>query len=535
MTADPDRDDLRDTPPDERRDDLPEALVALRERVEGHHPSAALKDAVLRDLPDREARRPWAPRRLGARARVALGLAAAAALIAPTFLLRRDGDRASRPLAIGWTPLAPDAPATIAAARERNLEAYAREKARLHRDLVGKWVVIAERDPATVSGAYKPIVVGETLDDVAAIGADLPHRFVFRVGEDGDEDVFVSSWYAPRFAGHGIATALGMQVVMHGAVDVSKDGRSASFRGPTPFPRVAFHLAAPDGTASPRNGDATPEVFIGSVGPDLMLTPQDATELRLARWEVPGTVTVGGVPCRRVRVTASVPAVGASGSVVACVPDVPMETLVEASRARHRFWEWSEGLRADLALDREPLGSPLVEIGRHERWIVFGNDRVLGRGTTAQEALDAAHAFRDVVYHRYVTRWPMPTPAPESMWNLDAVVQVGAGGARWAARVASLPADPSAGVELFRKGPRERSVFVARLTEAEWTAAGLTQAEEAAAPVVLSDRERPMPRPASEDGGVLRAAWADVRVWSKDAPDQVHSVFTRIVAYVVPR
>ncbi|MBL9086522.1 MAG: hypothetical protein JNM10_05225, partial [Planctomycetia bacterium] len=335
MTADPDRDDLRAATPDERRDDLPEALVALRERVEAHHPPAALKDAVLRDLPDREARRPWAPRRLGARARVALGLAAAAALIVPTVLLRRDGERASRPPDLGWSPVAPDAPATIAAARARNLEAYAREKARLHRDLVGKWVVIAERDPATVEGAYKSVVVGETLDAVAAIGAVSPHRFVFRVGEDGDEDVFVSSWYAPRFAGHGIATALGMQVVMHGAVDVSKDGRSATFGGPTPFPRVAFHLAALDGTASPRNGDATPEVFLGSVGPDLMLTPQDATELRLARWEVPGTVTVGGVPCRRARVTASVPAVGASGSVVACVPDVPMEDLVARSRARH--------------------------------------------------------------------------------------------------------------------------------------------------------------------------------------------------------
>ena len=64
MTADPDP------------DDLPDVFVALRERVDAHHAPAELRDAVLRDLPDREARRPWAPRRLGARARVAIGLAA---------------------------------------------------------------------------------------------------------------------------------------------------------------------------------------------------------------------------------------------------------------------------------------------------------------------------------------------------------------------------------------------------------------------------------------------------------------------------
>ena len=34
---------------------------------------------------------------------------------------------------------------------------------------------------------------------------------------------------------------------------------------------------------------------------------------------------------------------------------------------------------------------------------------------------------------------------------------------------------------------------------------------------------------------VIGAAWADVRVWREDAPDQVGSVFARIVAYVVPR
>ncbi len=249
-------------------------------------------------------------------------------------------------------------------------------------------------------------------------------------------------------------------------------------------------------------------------------------------------MTVGGVPCRRVRVTASVPAVGASGSVVACVPDVPMETLVEASRARHRFWEWSEGLRADLALDRDPLGSSLLEIGRHERWIVFGNDRVLGVGRPREEALDAANAFRDVVYHRYVTRWPMPTPpAPESMWGFDAVVEVGErlAAVRWAASVTYLPAGNHVEGDRrrFRKRPREWPVFVPRMTEGEWIAAGLARAEDAAGR--LDKEGRGLRDRAAPPGATLRAARANVRLWPKDAPEAARSVFARIVAYVVPR
>jgi hypothetical protein len=488
---------------------------------------------VLRDLPAREARRRWVPRRPSATVRLVAGLAAAAALIVPTLLPRRDGDRASR--SPTPTPVPSSDADAIAVARARNVEAYAREKARLHRDLVGKWVVIAERDPASVEGAYKPVVVGETLDAVAGLALDLPHRFVFRVGEDGDEDVFVSSWYAPRFAGHGIATALGMQVVMHGAVDVSKDGRSASFRGPTPFPRVAFHLAAPDGTASPRNGEATPEVFVGSVGPDLMLTPQDAAELRLARWEVPGTVVVGGVPCRRVRVTASVPAVGASGSVVACVPDVPAADLVQASRGRHMFWQWAPSLRDDLALDRDPLGAPLGDASTDERWIVFGNDRVLGRGTTVPEALAAADTFRDVVYHRYLTPWPMRAASEsDDERAVDAVVEIGT--SRFEARVPPMVWwDPAkGGPEVARARSAVLPVLVPRMTEAEWIAAGLALAEDPS-PDALPRPEPPGRGPIDPPVATRRTAYALVSAWPKHAPDARRSAVARVTAYVVPR
>ncbi|MFO0932601.1 MAG: hypothetical protein U1E39_07815 [Planctomycetota bacterium] len=528
MTADPDRDDLRDAPPDERRDDLPDALVALRERVEGHHPSATLKDAVLRDLPDREARRPWSPRRLGARARVALGLAAAAALVAPTFLLRRDGDRASRPPAIGWSPLAPDVPAEIEAARARNLEAYAREKARLHRDLVGKWVVIAERDPATVEGAYKPVVVGETLDDVAAFGAELPHRFVFRVGEEGDLETFASEWYGPRFAGSGFVKAMGLTsfgTMPGGGVELRRGDDAVTFGTASPFPRIRIGIEA---AIDPEVARSEPrEVFFGSVGPTLMLTPEDDARLRLARWEVPGTETVAGVPCRRVLVRVAIPDLEVAEAVVAAVPAVARETLVAMARERHRFWTWSDEMRASLNFEEDvvPAGEP--------RWVVFGNDRVLGVGRTVEAALAEADSFRDVVYHRYVTPWPMPTPpAPESRWGFDAVVEVERSGVRLAARVPNLPWDPNFSADVVRARHPVLPVFVPRMTEAEWIAAGLARAEDAS-PVVW-DREGLGP-PAAPPGATLRAAWANARLWPKDAPDAVRSVFARLVAYVVPR
>lgn len=379
-----------------------EARVAAR--TAPLFPSAALRTAVLRDLgrrsgaPAREARR--APRL----ARWAAALVpAGAALAIAVVLVVRERDRASR--------LDAPAPArdlgAIQAARARNRAVYDRERAHLHRVHAGQWVAIAVPAGLTAGGAYETWTAGATLEAVRDFRPESKHRYVFRVGDEGDLDVFVSAWYGTRFAGSGgLARGLGVDLVLHASVDVAKDGRQARFAGGTPFPAVAFHFEAPDGRASPRNGDATPEVFVGSLGPDLMLTPQDDAELGLERFEVPGTATVGGVPCRRVLVTASIPRVGARGTLVACVPDVPAEGLAAMSRSRHAFWQWGEGLQATLRLDRGFLLLPADESPTRS-WLVFGNNRVLARGASPGEALDAASGFRDVLYHRYVTAWPM--------------------------------------------------------------------------------------------------------------------------------
>ncbi len=261
------------------------------------------------------------------------------------------------------------------------------------------------------------------------------------------------------------------------------------------------------------------EVLLGAVGPALMLTPEDDARLGLSRWEVPGTETVGDVPCRRALVRVSVPGLDGVATVVAAVPDAPRETLVAKARERHRFWEWSEAQRKalDLGEDVVPTGEP--------RWLVFGNDRVLGVGSSAETALAEASAYRDVIYHRYVTPWPRPADsAVEPVFGLDAILDVG--GVRAEARVPSVLFDPSVSSEVAEARHPVLPVFVPRMTEADWLKAGLALAEDPAE--VMSDEVCP-------PGSDLRAAYARVKVSARDAPSETRERFARIVAFVVPR
>jgi hypothetical protein len=74
------------------------------------------------------------------------------------------------------------------------------------------------------------------------------------------------------------------------------------------------------------------------------------------------------------------------------------------------------------------------------------------------------------------------------------------------------------------------------MTEGQWAATSLALAEDAADIETESwDSINAPRRPAAGEGRTMRAAWANVRLWPKDAPEAARSVFTRIVAYVVPR
>lgn len=516
--------------------DLDDPLaLALRAAAADVAPSDALRHAVLDALGDRPAP---SPRARLAPAFVAGALAVAAGLLVALWP-RADSPEPRPPAPRADAPVAPpDADAQAAAvarARAQNRAIYAAEHARWP---AGTWVSIAWRDPATVEGAYKPVVLGASLEDVAAAGADALHRYLFRVGEEGDVETFVSSWYAPRFAGGGLVSALGIESWQGGdAVVLVKGEHRARFAGATPFPRVRATIAAPDGSPPRRTGDATPELWFGSVGPALMLTPQDADELGLSRFEVPGTETVGTVPCRRVRVTVEVPGLDAKAMLIGAVPDVPYEALVAASRARHRFWEWGEGLVPKLALAVPTLpGTPALE-----HWIVFGNDRVLGRGASPQAAIEDADRFPDVVYQRYVLRWPRAElPVGDERATLAVRVAL-PGGVEVEGRVRPTALERGGAAGSAGSGASRVAVHVVpSIREAQWIRAGLHRAEGGDAEVSYYTSlafepggrgAEPPPPPAD---GELRVAYAVLSVRPKDGSGPGFDGWGVVVARVVP-
>ena len=339
-------------------------------------PSADLRDEVLGSLGEAAP----APRRTW----VTTAFAAAAAAVLVVFLLART-KRDDRP---------PNDPPPVAAAdvdaqRTKNEAAYASLKASLHEDHHGKWVVIA---------GGKLAATGKTLADVTTSPIEGAHRFVFQVGTEGDQTSFISTWYAARFAGPPLAGILDIDWTMGpNGVEVWREGgpRQKSF-GARPFPRLRFAVGAPgDERREPL------ELFLGSVGPPLVLTRADYERLNLARFEVPGTHTMMDVPCTRVVVTAGITEQDTARPVIAAVSRAPDEQMIDFARWRHRFWDWGGGLGAQA-------------IAPHSQgWIVFGNDRVLGAGATAEAAVRAAKGATDFAYHRYLVALPLATdPVP---------------------------------------------------------------------------------------------------------------------------
>lgn len=293
-------------------------------------------------------------------------------------------------------PYAEEAP-QVAAARAKDrafYESAAGEDARAKDD--GRWMVIADG---------KVAATGDALDRVAGAAPAALHRFVFRVGEDGDAQEFITTWYAARFAGPPFLSALGLSYSGggRGGVTLSKDGRSVTSEVKGVFPRARLALSAP-GAGGPV--DAAPvEVFVGTVGPELMLTPYDALRLDLARWEVPGTLNFwnGRLPCRRARVHVSVPGIPAEGTLTAAIPALDRERLIALQRGRDQFWQWGTG---------GPISKMPLEGVPDGDWIVFGNDRVLGHGPTPEEAVQAADTNPEFTYHRFCLRVPVDLPPP---------------------------------------------------------------------------------------------------------------------------
>ena len=86
--------------------------------------------------------------------------------------------------------------------------------------------------------------------------------------------------------------------------------------------------------------------------------------LGLAQFEVPGTWSVMGVPCRRALVETKIEGLDASAHVVATAPLVEREKLVGFARYRNSWWQWGGSLPAYVS---GPYSG---------QWIVFGDGHI---------------------------------------------------------------------------------------------------------------------------------------------------------------
>lgn len=302
-------------------------------------------------------------------------LAAAAAVLLAFLIATPRDDTADVPTA--------NVPASESIVEERtaNLAAYARHKAKLHAEHAGEWVVIAGGRLACVA---------DTFDNAVSEEAPGAHRFVFQVGTEGDQSTFISTWYAPRFAGPALAKALDIdwQSGANGFEAWREGGARVKSFTSGPFPRVRLPMGVPGSPMSSR------ELFIGTTGPALVLTDSDYRTMGLARFEVPGTLTMMDIPCTRVVVQVSLAEGEPRRPVVAAVSRAWDQTMIHLARGRHEFWHWGGSLAAQATAPH------------NSGWIVFANDRVLGHGATKEAAVRASKGATDYAAHRYLLKLP---------------------------------------------------------------------------------------------------------------------------------
>jgi hypothetical protein len=271
-----------------------------------------------------------------------------------------------------------DAAGAVELARERNRKAYEAAKPDLHAKHTGEWVVIADGKVA----AY-----GKRPEDVQTTAPDAAHRYLFEVGKEGDGEFVANFWYGPRFGGGALAGALG--ITTFGAEDDDPA---------TAFPRTKVVLSTPSGQREEM------DVLVGTVGPPLLVTLDDAARLNLSRYEVPGTLTASWLPFgfRRATVRVSQPKHEGGAWLSAAVPMGTRAQLVELTRGRDsgyfedRFGVWAMD---PWAAKRRSLTG---------KWALVGVDRLLAEGATAEEALLAGEGKAPEAYMRYLTQMPIP-------------------------------------------------------------------------------------------------------------------------------
>jgi hypothetical protein len=150
-------------------------------------------------------------------------------------------------------------------------------------------------------------------DAIAAADLELPaslHRFVFRIGEEGDASEFLGGADLRHVLGNGFFVELEMGGIAlnglgpHGSLFAARDGLRTEITVPGPDDRM---FVRPE-VGPPGVSGCASELFVLSTGfgGTAVLPPETAAALSLNRWEIPGKITItaamqAGGECRRAR------------------------------------------------------------------------------------------------------------------------------------------------------------------------------------------------------------------------------------------
>jgi hypothetical protein len=247
------------------------------------------------------------------------------ALVLPAFLLVGAllATPATRWSAADEPPGAPkpafDAKRT-AAERAANEETY-RElmswRERLLHEHLGRWVVIAGGKALPVNEHGTMVAPTPSLDvALAAAASAFPaaqHRFVFRLGEDGDVSTSLGGTEHAHVFGTAFLALLDGEFSIHpnGRVELTRPGAgpvTISAKGPDGRPYVKPEIGPPGGA-----GGVGPLFVLATGSTGFATVPADTAERAgLHLWEIPGVNHVEGVmqsgDCRRARMRVRLPA-----------------------------------------------------------------------------------------------------------------------------------------------------------------------------------------------------------------------------------
>lgn len=208
--------------------------------------------------------------------------------------------------------LASTAPGGVQEQRRENEATFSREQDRLRSECRGQWVAIAG---GQVHGPFPSWQAAVEASDARVRG--IAHRFVFRPGRDDSDVEFVTSPWSntPGWNQFGRQFQLDQKLTIAASL-WARDGRSlAAADG-----RAAFRMGAP-GMAAELEASA---VCSGLFEHELTLTAEQARELALERFSVPGVARDRGFPvaCRKAWCRVVIPGLGIDTVLTAFViPD----------------------------------------------------------------------------------------------------------------------------------------------------------------------------------------------------------------------